>query len=58
MSNDFAAVMAFQTTILCSWSCNIVLYDYIFTLGGIMSLVWSTYVTSPTSIPIKAQGLF
>ncbi|KAK4500262.1 hypothetical protein PRZ48_008451 [Zasmidium cellare] len=42
--HTFWTLMAFQTTILCSWSCNIVLYDYIFTLGGVMSLVWSTIV--------------
>ncbi|KAF2166521.1 hypothetical protein M409DRAFT_23159 [Zasmidium cellare ATCC 36951] len=40
--HSFWTLMAFQTTILCSWSCNIVVYDYIFTLGGVMSLVWST----------------
>lgn len=35
-------VMAYQTTILCSWSCNIVMFYYIFTLGGPVCLVWGT----------------
>jgi len=34
--------MAYQTTILCSWSCIIVMYSYIYTLGGVMSLIWGT----------------
>jgi choline transport protein len=38
----FWSLMAYQTTILCSWSCNIVMFYYIFTLGGPVSLVWGT----------------
>lgn len=45
------AVMAYQTTILCSWSCNIVMFYYVFSLGGPVSLVWGTsfFPSSPHS---------
>jgi hypothetical protein len=25
-----------------TWSCNIVLYDYVYTIGGMVSLIWGT----------------
>jgi choline transport protein len=43
-THTFWSLMAYQTTILCSWSCNIVMFYYVFTLGGPVSLVWGTYV--------------
>ena len=43
-THTFWSLMAYQTTVLCSWSCNIVMFYYIFTLGGPVSLVWGTYV--------------
>lgn len=38
----YFTVMAYQTTILSSWSGNIVMYYYIFTLGGPVCLLWGT----------------
>ncbi|KAI1608000.1 amino acid/polyamine transporter I [Exophiala viscosa] len=42
----FWSLMAYQTTILCSWSCNIVMFYYIFTLGGPVCLVWGTVLVT------------
>lgn len=48
-THTFWSLMAYQTTILCSWSCNIVMFYYVFTLGGPVSLVWGTYVLKSKS---------
>ncbi|GIZ49185.1 hypothetical protein CKM354_001222000 [Cercospora kikuchii] len=43
-THTFWTLLALQTTILTTWSCNIVLYDYVFTLGGPMSMIYTTII--------------
>ncbi|RFU26384.1 hypothetical protein B7463_g9958, partial [Scytalidium lignicola] len=54
-THTFWSLMAYQTTILCSWSCNIVLYYYIFTLGGPTSLVWGTVIVTIAQTLVMAS---
>ncbi|PPJ51566.1 hypothetical protein CBER1_08639 [Cercospora berteroae] len=42
--HTFWTLLALQTTILTTWSCNIVLYDYVFTLGGPMSMNYTIII--------------
>ncbi|KAF2212644.1 hypothetical protein CERZMDRAFT_41101 [Cercospora zeae-maydis SCOH1-5] len=43
-THTFWTLLALQTTIMTTWSCNIVLYDYVFTLGGPMSMIYTTII--------------
>ncbi|OAL26900.1 hypothetical protein AYO22_03844 [Fonsecaea multimorphosa] len=52
---NFWSLMAYQTTILCSWSCNIVMFYYIFTLGGPVCLVWGTVVVTIGQLLVMAS---
>ncbi|OCT53263.1 putative amino-acid permease [Cladophialophora carrionii] len=52
---NFWSLMAYQTSILCSWSCNIVLYYYIFTLGGPVCFVWGTVLVTVGQLLVMAS---
>ncbi|CZR67909.1 related to choline permease [Phialocephala subalpina] len=54
-THTFWSLMAYQTTILCSWSCNIVMFYYVFSLGGPVCLVCGTVVVSTGQILLMAS---
>ncbi|PMD32461.1 amino acid transporter [Hyaloscypha variabilis F] len=43
---NFWTLCAYQIMIMCSWSCNIILYGTVFDLGGPMALVYGTIVVA------------
>ncbi|KAJ9646171.1 hypothetical protein H2204_000834 [Knufia peltigerae] len=44
--HTFWSLLAYQTTVLSTWSCNIILYAIIFSLGGPVALIYGTIIVA------------